>query len=118
MYLVLADTLSRLTQTGGKVSRNVAEEYIRFVAGQASPNAIPIQEVEQESAHDTELSQLRECIKNSDWNSCPDAYKFVRYELAVLGKLVLRGTRIIMPQKLRQQVMDASLWHNLHHQNR
>ena len=104
----IADTLSRLTQTGGKVSRNVAEEYIRFVAGQASPNAIPIQEVEQESAHDTELSQLRECIKNSDWSSCPAAYKFVRYELAVLGKLVLRGTRIIMPQKLQQQVLDLA----------
>ena len=38
-----------------------------------------------------ELSQLRECIKSSDWSSCPAAYKHVRYELAVLGKLVLRG---------------------------
>jgi len=54
--------LSRLNQTDGEVKRNVAEEYIRFVAEQASPNAVPIQEVERESAHDMELSQLRECI--------------------------------------------------------
>ena len=44
----IADTLSRLTQTDGEVKRNVAEEYIRFVAEQASPNAVPIQEVERE----------------------------------------------------------------------
>ena len=104
----IADTLSRLTQTEGEVERNVAEEYIRFLAEQASPNAVPIQEVERESAHDVELSQLRECIKSSDWSSCPAAYKYVRYELAVLGKLVLRGTRIVMPQKLREQVLDLA----------
>ena len=69
----------------------MAEEYNRFVAEQTSPNAVPIQEVERELAHDMELSQLRECIKSSDWSSCPAAYKHVRYELAVLGKLVLRG---------------------------
>jgi len=96
----IADTLSRLNQTEGEVKRNVAEEYIRFVAEQASPNAVPIQEVEWESAHDVELSQLRECIKSSDWSSCPASYKNVRYELAALGKLVLRGTRIVMQQKL------------------
>ena len=39
----------------------MAEEYVRFVAEQASPSAIPIQAVERESAQDTELSQLREC---------------------------------------------------------
>ena len=58
----IADTLSRLNHTEEEVKRNVAEEYIRFAAEQASPNAFPIQEVERESAHDMELFQLRECI--------------------------------------------------------
>ena len=40
----IADTLSRLTQADPEVNRNVAEEYIRFVAEQALPSAIPIQE--------------------------------------------------------------------------
>lgn len=54
------DNTSRLTQADPEVNRNVAEEYIRFVAEQASPSAIPIQVVERESAQDTELSQLNE----------------------------------------------------------
>ena len=104
----IADTLLRLTQADPEVNRNVAEEYIRFVAEQASPSAIPIQEVGHESAKDTELSQLRECIRSGDWCSCPTLYRYVRYELAVLGKLVLRGTRIFMPQKLQEQILDLA----------
>ena len=55
----IADPLSRLTQRTSADLRNVAEEYIRFVAQEASPKVIPIQEVEQESAADLELSKLR-----------------------------------------------------------
>ena len=102
----IADTLSRLTQADPEVNRNVAEEYISFVAEQVLPNAIPIQEVEHESAQDTELSQIRECIRSGDWSSCPAAYRCVRYDLAQLGKLVLRGTRIVVPQKLREKILD------------
>ena len=32
----------------------------------------------------------------------------MRYELAVLGKLVLRGTRIVVPQKLGEQILDLT----------
>ena len=51
--------------------------------------------------------QLRECIRSGDWSSCPAAYRYMRYELAVLGKLVLRGTRIVVPQKLREQILEG-----------
>ena len=104
----IADMLSNLAQADGEVIRNVAEDYIRFVAEQTSPSAIPIQEVERESAQDMELSQLRECIRSGDWSSCPAAYRYLRYELAVLGKLVLRGTRIVVPQKLREQILGLA----------
>ena len=36
----------------------------------------------------------------------PSAYKAVRYELSLLGKLILRGTRIVVPEKLRNQILD------------
>ena len=47
-------------------------------------------------------------LRRGDWNSCPAAYRYVRYEVAVLGKLVLRGTRIVVPQKLREQILDLA----------
>ena len=38
---------------------------------------------------------------------CPNtAYKTGRDELICLGKLVLPGSRIVIPEKLRQRVMD------------
>ena len=104
----IADTLSRLVKKTEEVPRNVAEEYIRNIAIHATPMAVPIKEMERESAGDKELGQLRLCIENNDWNSCPSAFKAVRTELCVVGKLVLRGVRIVVPCKLRKRVVDLA----------
>ena len=36
------------------------------------------------------------------------AFKAVRNEFTVLGKLMLRGTRLVIPRKLRKQVLDLA----------
>ena len=77
----IADALSRLTQ---------------------APRAIPIQEIKEASAEDEEIAMLRKCVKTND----EPALKAVRNELTVLGKLVLRGTRLVIPMKLRKQVLN------------
>ena len=64
----------------------------------ASPKVIPIQEVEPESAADSELSG----------GFFPREYKGARHELAVVGKLILTGTRIVMPWKLRSLVLGLA----------
>ena len=89
----IADALSRLTQEGPNEGKNVAEEYIRYVAENAAPRAIPIQEIEEASARDDEITMLRKCVQTNDWTVGDPAFKAVRNELTVLGKLVLRGTR-------------------------
>lgn len=70
--------------------------------------AIPIQQVEKESSVDPEMSLLRKCVINENWTDIPEGYKSVRFELAVLGQLVLRGTRIVIPQSLRAQVINLA----------
>jgi len=57
----IADALSRLTQKVSNESKNVVEEYIRYVAENAAPRAIPIQKIEQASAEDEEIAMLRKC---------------------------------------------------------
>ena len=55
------------------------------------------------------MTQLRECIQTGKWESCSNqAYKTVKDELTSLGKLVLRGSRIVIPEKLRQKVIDLA----------
>jgi len=61
-----------------------------------------VQEVEEESWLDPEISQLRECITTGEWDNAPPKLKAVRSELCILGKLVLRGTRLLIPAKLRK----------------
>ena len=104
----IADALSRLTQEVSNESKNVAEEYIRYVAENAAPKAIPIQEIEEASAEDEEITVLRKCIQTNDWNVGDPVFKAVRNELTVLGKLVLRGTRLVIPKKFRRQVLDLA----------
>ena len=44
-------------------TRNVAEEYIRFVANTAAPQAMTTEEIEDASAVDEELEYMRQSIE-------------------------------------------------------
>ena len=104
----IADSLSRLScchsQEGEKM-RNVAEEYVRFIAQTATPNATTTRE-EEHSYGDAELCEVRWCIREGVWSNKECVIYFpVKEELCVIGKVVLRGTRIVIPQSLRQQVL-------------
>lgn len=60
-------------------------------------------EIERMSNEDEELEMVRKAIENDDWTSkdiCA-SYKAVKNELTIFGKLVLRGTRLVIPTKLR-----------------
>jgi hypothetical protein len=86
--------------------RNRTEDYVRFVATNATPSAVSTREIEKESAEDKEFIELRRCIVSDTWETCPAAYKSVRHELCVYGHLILRGTRLAIPGKLRKQIVE------------
>ena len=104
----IADSLSRFVDKKEVSGHDDVEELIRFVAEASAPVAIPIKEIEKESATDPEISQLRECISTGDWDKAPPQYKHVRNELSPIGKLVLRGTRLLIPRKLLERVLDLA----------
>jgi len=54
------------------------------------------------------LQQVREAIDTDDWSKCPKAIRAVKSEITKVGKLVLRGTRIIVPASLQQELMHAA----------
>ena len=51
---------------------------------------------------------LRECITTGEWDSAPPQYKAVTSELSILGKLVLRVTRLLILVKLGNRVVDLA----------
>ena len=69
----------------------MAEEYIRYIA----ENAV-LQEIEDASAEDKEIAMLRKCVQTNDWTVGESAFKAVR------------GTRLVIPIKLRKQVLDLA----------
>ena len=44
-------------------------------------------------------------LENDKWDNCPTAYKNVHNELTMIGQIVLRGVRIVVPESLRKQVI-------------
>jgi len=104
----IADPLSRVGKGKGVCMNDDAEEFIQFVAETSTPTAMSVEEVEEESWLDPEISQLRECITTGEWDSAPPQYKAVRSELSILGKLVLRRIRLLVPTKLGDRVVDLA----------
>ena len=105
----IADPLSRLLDGNNREEehKHEAEQYVRFVAIHATPRAMTTHEVEQESAIDDELEHVRRALKTGCFDDCK-AYAPIAGELCVIGKLVLRGTRILLPTKLRAQALGLA----------
>ena len=63
-----------------------------------------VKEMEEESAPEEDLESLWQCIETGNWASLRcTSYKPIRDELCALGKIVLRGTRIVVRQKVKSK---------------
>ena len=107
----ITDPLSRLLNVNmaqqSEFSK-IAEEHVRFVAINSTPKEMTTHEVERASSDDAELQQLRTCIHSGRLTDCPDKlYATISGERYVIGQLVLRGSRIVMPRKLRPQALGS-----------
>lgn len=104
----VADPLSRLlnleTHTDQAVHEHGAEDYVRFVAVNATPAALTTRDIEQVSAEDDELEVVRGAIETGRYEKCKQ-FAPVAGELCKIGQLVLRGTRIVIPCRLRPRVL-------------
>ena len=61
---------------------------------------------ELESEKDPELISVRQYVTTGDWSKCKlPHYLGVNDELCVLGYLVLRGDRLVIPQSMRDDVL-------------
>ena len=81
-----------------------------MIADDSTPVVLTAKEVECASEDDAELTSVRHYIQISgDWSQYKmPHFMCVKNELCVLVKLVLRGTRIVIPQSLRKQVLHVA----------
>ena len=80
-----------------------------MIAEESTPVALTARDVEMASEEDSELTSVRHYIQHGNWHVCKmPYYTCVKNELCVLGKLVLRGTRIVIPRRLRDDVLHLA----------
>ena len=106
----IADVLSRLVKSDqNKKMEEITDEYVKFVAQESTPSATTTREIERESASDSELKAIRECLINQQWHKLEyKEYLPIRGELCAIGMLVLRGTRIVIPEHMRDRVLEIA----------
>lgn len=112
----IADPLSRLIRVAKRPSElgqpsatlENAELYVRFTVLN-SITAITARKVEKASHVDSELTHVRDALKTNNFANIPSdvprIYQTIKDELCVLGQLLLRGNRIVIPLGLRDDML-------------
>ncbi|VDH89859.1 Hypothetical predicted protein [Mytilus galloprovincialis] len=99
-----ADCLSRLSQVRDETTgRNIAEEYAYFVAKNAVPNAMTFKMIKDSAHLDKDIKQ----ILNGKISKSNNLFRF-REELSVIDGVLLKGSRIVIPDKLRKQTLQLA----------
>lgn len=102
-----ADVLSRLpVGTTHDHETQATEEFAYSVVSEAVPAALVPKEVEIASEKDPTLKMLRQAVMTDDWSQLQGTiYKAVKDELWVIGQVVMRGSRILIPQSLQKRTI-------------
>ena len=78
-------------------------------SGDENAVALTTREIERASEYDPELQSIRECLLNGKWYAIEfKEYLPMQNELSAIGKLVLCGTRIVIPKQICSQVPELA----------
>lgn len=103
----IADSLSRLCELE-ETSVNETEDYIHQIVEVVKPSAVSLDEIIKCSKEDQEIEKVKEGIYSNKWHDEVKNYKLFQNELCFYEGLLLRGTKIVIPNKLRNQVLMAA----------
>ena len=78
-----------------------------MVAVNATPHAMTTREIVR-AAEDEELTEVFRCWETWDWSTAPTPYRLLRNEITVVGSLVMRGMRIVVPAILRKRMLELA----------
>ena len=85
--------------------------YVNYVVTCRTPKAVTRDQVKGATDADPALRALRRCI-NQGWIDTNDAktqpYRQVFHELSIADRIVLRGDRIVVPEKLRHRMVKIA----------
>ena len=96
----------------------VAEEFVNFLAETSTPKAINLTDLKSASRINPTLQAVMRSVQTGKWHeNSKDArvnisdfqsFEKVKDELCTIPDLVLRGHRIVIPETLREKVIDIA----------
>ena len=85
--------------------------YVNYVVTCSTPKAVTRDQVKGATDEDPALQALKRCI-NQGWIDTNDAktqpYRQIFHELSIAEGIVLRGDRIVVPEKLRHRMVEIA----------
>lgn len=102
----IADPLSRLCKNSD--SRPANNDYVHQIVKLASPCAVSLSDIMTHSESDLEINKVKKGIYENQWDESVKQYKIFEEELCFYENILLRGNKIVIPLKLRKQVLEAA----------
>lgn len=102
----IADPLSRLCQTDPIPFDN--HNFVYHVVEYSKPIAVTLNEIRENSENDDEVGKIITGIKQKIWVEPVKHCRTFQEEFCVCDGILLRGTRIVIPHKLRQRILEAA----------
>ena len=98
----------------------VAEEYVNYIIQTSTPKAVKIEEINDSNSKDPTLQAVVSAVRSGDWSTAKkdkqvnqhdyEALEKIKDELtiSISSNVILRGTKIVIPQRLQQRVVDLA----------
>lgn len=106
----IADPLSRLIVTHSRPAcfDVGTEPYVNHIAAISTPIAIKFGEINELSQFDDEILAVKNGLTTNHWNEKAKPFKVFETELCFAGDVLLRGNRIVVPEKLRARIIELA----------
>ena len=105
-----ADYLSRHPREERKPTRAYSDnQYINYVQNNAVPKTMTLDDIREATSKDDTLQMVMTAIETNNWKK-PElkSYKHCRDEFAVHDGMILRGTRLVLPEVLKAKALDIA----------
>lgn len=83
-----------------------SEIYVQNVADSACPIAIPMAMIMDESEKDEEIKSVGKALDSGTWQEGLRKYKLIQDELCFSKNILLRGTRMVIPQSFQKRTLE------------
>lgn len=103
----IADVLSRLSEKRDReIEQKKDRDYIQWIVTESVPRAMTLDEIGAASKTDSKIKEVKLALRTNNWDTLKDSrYKIIKEQLCVYKNVLLRNTRIVIPEALQKKTL-------------